>query len=141
MKLLLKRRFGIPKSIFVVILLSGLGYWVIGLSGCATVKEAAKGFLAISTKEIEETRDQAITKIVDYDYTSCYQKVEARLNQIESYIYAQRDDFIAVYISKTDTTPAGIFFKQIDKQKTQVEIASPATDTKEYLAEKIFSAL
>ena len=118
-----------------------LGFWVIGLLGCATVKQAAKGFLAISTKEIEEARDQAIIKIVDYDYSNCYQRVEERLSQIGSYIYAQRDDFIAVYISKTDTTPAGIFFKQIDKQKTQVEIASPAKDTKEYLADKIFSAL
>ena len=35
MKLLLKRRFGIPTSIFVVILLSGLGYSVIALYGCA----------------------------------------------------------------------------------------------------------
>ena len=124
-----------------ILFIALLGYWVIGLLGCATVKQAAKGFLAISTKEIEEAREQAIIKIVDYDYTSCYQKVKERLKQIESYIYAQRDDFIAVYISKTDTTPAGIFFKQIDQQKTQVEIASPAADTKEYLAEKIFSAL
>ena len=124
-----------------ILFIALLGYWIFGLLGCATVKQAAKGFLAISTKEIEEAREQAIIKIVDYDYTSCYQKVKERLKQIESYIYAQRDDFIAVYISKTDTTPAGIFFKQIDQQKTQVEIASPAADTKEYLAEKIFSAL
>jgi acyl-CoA thioesterase-1 len=35
MKLLLKRHFGIPKVIFLVILLSGLGCCVIGLAGCA----------------------------------------------------------------------------------------------------------
>ena len=37
MKLLIKKHFGIPTSIFVVILLSGLGYSVIALYGCAGV--------------------------------------------------------------------------------------------------------
>ena len=124
---------------YLVILL--FCYFVIGLSGCACLKEGVKGFLAISTKDIENVRDKAIVKIIDYDYLSCYKIVEAKLTEIGSYIYAKKEDLIAVYISKTDTTPAGVFFKEIDKLKTQVEVASPAKDTKEYLAEKIFSAL
>jgi len=39
MKLLFKRRFGIPTSIFIVILLSGLGYSVIALCSCASVSK------------------------------------------------------------------------------------------------------
>jgi len=126
------------KRILVIALLS---YCIIALLGCAYLKEGTKGFLAISTKEIENVRDKAIVKIVDYDYNSCYQKVENKLIEIGSYIYAKKKDLIAVYISQADTTPAGVFFKEIDKQKTQLEIASPAKDTKEYLAEKIFTAL
>ena len=118
-----------------------MGYCVIGLLGCACLKEGAKGFLAISTKDIENARDKAIVRIVDYDYSSCYQRVEDRLIRIGSYIYAKDEDLIAVYISGTDTTPAGVFFKEIDKQKTELSITSPAKDTKEYLAEKIFSVL
>ncbi len=141
MKLFFKRRFGIPRSIFVAILLAGLGYWILGLAGCAYIKETVKQFLAVSTKEIEEVRDQAIVRIVDCDYSSCYKKVQDKLTEIGSYIYAKRKDLIAVYISQTDTTPAGVFFRQIDKYKTELSIASPAKDTKEYLAEQIFSAL
>jgi len=126
------------KRILVIALLS---YCIIALLGCAYLKEGTKGFLAISTKEIENVRDKAIVKVVDYDYNSCYKKVEARLLEIGSYVYAKRDDLIAVYISQTDTTPAGVFFKKVDENKTQLEITSPAQDTKEYLAEKIFSVL
>lgn len=154
MKLFFKRRFGIPRSILVVILFSGLVCWVVNLTGCAcfrrtakkalsisNLKETAKQVLAISTKELEDSRDKAIVKIVDYDYATCYQNVTDTLIGIGSYIYAKKEDLIAVYISQTDTTPAGVFFKQIDKDKTQVEIVSPAADTKEYLAENIFSVL
>ena len=124
-----------------ILVIGLLGCLVIGLSGCACVKETIKGFFAISTKEIENVRDKAIVKIVDYDYDICYQRVEARLVEIGSYVYVRGKDLLAVYISQTDTTPAGVFFKKIDTQNTQLEIASLAKDTKEYLAEKIFSAL
>jgi hypothetical protein len=122
-----------------ILIIGLLGYWVLGLVGCACVKEGIKQFLAISTKEIENVRDKAIVRIVDYDYFSCYRMVEERLSEIGSHIYARKKDLIAVYISQTDTTPAGIFFKEIDMTKTELSIASPAADTKEYLAEKIFS--
>ena len=126
------------RRLLVIVLLS---FCLTSLLGCACIKEATRGFLGISTKEIENARDKAIVKIVGYDYSSCYKIVEARLTEIGSYTYAKRDDLIAVYISPTDTTPAGIFFKEINKRKTQLEIVSPAADTKEYLAQKIFSAL
>ena len=140
MKLFFKRRFGIPRSIFVAMLLAGLGCWILGLAGCACITEGTRQFLSISTKELENVRGGAIVKIVDYDYSSCYKKVEEVFAAIGSYIYVKREDLIAVYISKTDTTPAGVFFRRIDEQRTELSIASPAKDTKEYLAEQIFSA-
>jgi hypothetical protein len=109
--------------------------------GCASFREGMKGFLGISTKDIEDSKDKAIVKIVDCDFSSCYQRVEEILSEIGSHIYSKRKDLIAVYISQTDTTPAGIFFKQINEYKTELSIASPAKDTKEYLAVKIFPAL
>jgi hypothetical protein len=127
------------KRIFLIGLF--LGYCVIVMAGCACLKEGMRGFLGISTRDIENARDKAIVRVVDYDYSSCYRKVQARLVEIGSYIYAKRKDLIAVYISSSDTTPAGIFFKQLDEQKTELSITSPAADTREYLAEKILSAL
>jgi len=122
-----------------VLIIGLLSYWVILSAGCACLKEGTRGFLGISTREIENARDKAIVRIVDYDYNSCFKMVEARLAEIESYIYTKRRDLIAVYISPTDTTPAGVFFREVDGQKTELSIASPAADTREYLAEKIFS--
>ncbi len=125
------------KLIFILL----VACFIFSSLGCACLKESMRGLLAISTKEIENARSSAIVRIFDYDYQTCYSKVEASLSAIDSYIYAKRDDLIAVYVSQTDTTPAGVFLKKIDSNKTQLEIASPAEDAKEYLAEKIFSAL
>ncbi|MBL7081351.1 MAG: hypothetical protein ISS44_02120 [Candidatus Omnitrophica bacterium] len=111
------------------------------LGGCTHLKETTKSILAISTKDIENARGQAIIKIVDCDYSICYQKVQDILTDMGSYIYAKKPDLIAVYISEADTTPAGIFFKDIGQTKTQLEIASPSTDTKEYLATRIFEEI
>lgn len=115
------------------------GCLVLACCGCASLKEGTRQFLAISTRDIENSRSAAIAATVEYAYADCYQMVEDRLVEIGSYIYARRKGLIAVYISSTDTTPAGVFFEEIDAQKTRLEIASPAADTKEYLAEKIFA--
>ena len=115
-----------------ILVIGLLGYWLIASVGCASLGHRVRGFLGISTKGIENARDKAIVKIVDYDYNSCYKMVEKRLSEIDAYVYVRRKDLIAVYISSTDTTTAGIFFKEIDKQKTQVEISCPAPGKKDY---------
>ncbi len=124
-----------------ILVMGLLGYWLIALVGCASLGQKAKGFLGISTREIEDVRDKAIVRIVDYDYNSCYRMVEEELSEIEAYVYTRRKDLIAFYMSRTDTTTAGIFFKEIDKQKTQVEVACPVVYKKEQLAGEIFAAL
>jgi hypothetical protein len=48
---------------------------------------------------------------------------------------------IAIYVSETDTTPVGLFFKEIDKSNTQVEVSSPSTYAKELISEKVFKLL
>ncbi len=124
-----------------ILVIGLIAYWLIASVGCACLKHGTRRFLGVSTRGIENARDKAIVKIVDHSYNSCYKMVEEQLSEIDAYVYTRRKDLIAVYISSTDTTTAGIFFKEIDKQKTQVEIACPVADKKEYLAEKIFTAL
>ena len=124
-----------------ILIIVVLGCCIIPIAGCAFLKEGTKSFLGISTRGIENARSEAIVKIIDYKLQSCYQKVESRLKEIGSYIYAKDENMIAVYISKTDTTPAGVFFRQLDNGKTEVSIASAAKDTKEYLADKVFEKL
>ena len=126
---------------YCIILL--LGYSLIGLLGCATIIEGAKGLAGISTRSLENARKDAITKNFDYDYSSCYAKTEEILKRMKAYIYAQsiKKHMIAVYVSEWDTTPVGLFFKEIDANNTQVEVSSLSIYAKEFISGKVFSVL
>jgi hypothetical protein len=128
------------------------------LGGCVTIKEAAKCVAGVSTKVLEDGRKDAIKKTFNCDHTTCYNKTLEKLKQIGTYIYAEdrKKQMIAIYVHKatepetatneteftiTDTTPVGIFFKEIDAKNTQIEVSSPCTYAKEFISTKIFSTL
>src|SRR3989344_4463785 len=113
------------------------------LSGCAMVTEGAKGIAGISTKSLEDSRKEAIVKTVNDDYQTAYNKAKEVLVNTGSYIYAEdtKNKMIAVYVTKEDTTPVGIFFKEIEANKTQIEVSSPSTYAKELIAVRLFMML
>ena len=120
-----------------------LSYCSIVLLGCATVKEAAKGFMGISTQSLEKARKDAIIKTFNYDYLACYAKTMDVLKSMQAYIYTQsiKKHMIAIYVSEQDTTPVGLFFKEIDAANTQVEVSSLSTYAKEFISGKVFPVL
>jgi hypothetical protein len=111
--------------------------------GCASIKEAGRGVAGISTKILEEKRDQASKKVFTYDYNTCYGKVKDILVKSGSYIYAEdtTKHLIAVYLSEEDTTPVGIFLQELSKGETEVQVSSPSTFAKELILDKISSGL
>lgn len=113
------------------------------LFGCVSLKETTRGFMGVSTKVLEDNRPSAITKTFNYDYFTCYTKTTDILKKIKAYTYSKdiKKHMIAIYVSEEDTTPVGIFFKEIDAENTQVEIASPSTYAKELISSKLFSEL
>lgn len=113
------------------------------LSGCQIVWEGTKGFAGVSTKALEENRKDAITKTFKYDYSTCYAMTLDTLKRMHAYIYAQGIDrhMIAIYVSDWDTTPVGLFFKEIDAANTQVEVSSLSTYAKEFISKNLFSVL
>lgn len=117
--------------------------FVILISGCVTVKEAAKSVAGISTKELESSRKDAVKKNFNYDYFTCYTKALDILKSIGTYIYAQdiKKHLIAIYVSELDTTAVGIFFTEAGNSNTQVEVSSRSTYAKEHIASKLFPAL
>lgn len=117
--------------------------FLISSCGCVMISDALRSVAAVSTKEVEDTRPKAILKIFNYDYTTIYAKVKATLKRTGGYIYAEntKKKMFAIYVSETDTTPVGIFFKEVDAQNTQVEVASPSTSAKELIAKRIFTRL
>ncbi len=109
------------------------------LSGCATPGDTWKEFLGVSTKGIEDARVDALTKIFDCDYKTCYEKAETLLKKMPNVSTYRKDKgMIAVYVINPDTTPVGIFFKEIDSGHTQVDVSSESTPTKEWVANNIF---
>ena len=128
-----------PCVYFVIFVLS----FVILTSGCARLTESVKGAAGISTKILEKERRDALTKNFNYDYFASYTKTLDILRQTSAYVYAQdiKKNMIAIYVSEQDTTPVGLFFKEVDAHNTQIEVASPSTYAKELIAQKVFSAL
>lgn len=110
------------------------------LTGCARLKECAKGFAGISTKVLENSRKDALKDIVAHDFDTAYDKTKEILVGREAYIYAQdrKKGMIAAYISKDDTTPVGIFLEVMDLDHTRIEVSSPSVYAKEFISALIF---
>jgi hypothetical protein len=116
---------------------------VIFISSCSILKENIKGLFGVSVVALEESRVNAIKKTFSRDYTGLYTEALDGLKSIGVYIYTQdiKKKLIAGYVSDTDTTPVGIFFQEIDKNNTQVEVSSPSTAAKEFISNKLFLTL
>ena len=114
-------------------------------SGCAGLKETAKGIAGVSTKVLEEGRANAIKKTFNFDYLAAYAKTLGILKneKVGSYIYAQdiKKHMIAIYVSEQDTTPVGVFFQKVDANNTDVQVSSPSTYAKEMISTRLFAAL
>lgn len=124
---------------FMILIFSG----VILISGCSTLEMGARELLGTSTRTVEESRPEAIKQIFNFDFNTAYEKSLESLKKMNTYIYAQdkKKQIIAVFVSEQDTTPVGVFFKEIDPNNTQVEVSSPSSYAKEYIATKLFARL
>ena len=116
-------------------------FLVSAIAGCAGMRESARGFVGVSTKEVERVRSSAIIKSFDCDLSRCSGMVEQVLAKMEAYVYARKSGMIAVYISETDTTPVGIFLSADGNTKTKIEVSSPSTYGRETIAEKLFAGI
>ena len=118
-------------------------YLLFATLGCTIIMEGAKQFVGISTKDLVDGRKQAIARTFNCDYNTCYDLTKETLQRMGAYIYAEDpgEQMIAIYISQEDTTPVGLFFREIDASKTQIEVSSPSTYAKEFISEKVFSSL
>ena len=113
------------------------------MAGCASMEEMGKGFLGISTKEIENNRASSAKKVFSLEYKICYNRALGVLKSIDSYVYAKdsRKNMVAVYVSEADTTPVGIFFRKVDAAHTEVEVSSESTFARDYISGAIFDEL
>ena len=113
------------------------------LSSCAGTKEALKGFIGISTKVLEDGRGTAVKKDFGDDLAVIHNKTRKILLDYGAYIYCDdlKENLIAIYVSKEDTTPVGIFLTDIGRKSTRIEVSSPSTYAKETIAKVVFTSL
>ncbi|MFA4842250.1 MAG: hypothetical protein WC658_00210 [Candidatus Omnitrophota bacterium] len=112
--------------------------FIIFTSGCATVTEGAKGIAGLSTKALEEGRQDAVKNIYNYNQSECLGQIKQLLQNTGSYIYARSKNMLAIYISEEDTTPVGIFFKDLGGNRTEIEVSSSSTYGKELISARIY---
>ncbi len=138
------------KNLKVFLTLLPFTFLLFTFSGCAHVMENAvesvKVVAGLSTKELEAARPKAAKKTFNYDYKACYEKAREFAAKKEFYLYAKDKQMIALYLNsdpvpEMSTTPVGLFFKEIDANNTQVEVASQSAYAKELIAERLFAVL
>ena len=106
----------------------------------ATPAEVFKGFFAVSTRELEELKKDAMVKVFEYDYKTCYDKTLALVKKMpDTTIYAEKKDLIAVYCTCLNSTPVGIFFEEVDSTHTRVLLSSASSRAKDWVAANVFS--
>lgn len=111
-----------------------------GVSYSATPAEAFKSFFAVSTKELEELKKDAMVKVFAYDYKTCYEKTLALVEKMpDTQIYAKDKGVIAVYCLALNNTPVGIFFEEVDASHTKVLLSSASSRAKDWVASNVFS--
>ncbi len=111
------------------------------LGGCASLKEGARGFAGVSTRALEEFRNEAAVKEFVMEYDACYNKASKILTRIGTYAYARRRDMIAVYLSETDTTPVGVFLTQLGPAHTRLEVSSPSSFARDKVSGVLFALM
>lgn len=109
--------------------------------GCATLTEGLKRLVGISTQDLEKIRKNATARVFEKDYKACRKAVEKGLPKIKGAVIYENDpkrDMIAIYYVDVNTTPVGIFFKEVDPAHTEIGVASEAPDAQAYIAKKLF---
>lgn len=111
------------------------------LSGCAASQiEMTRDVIGNSIKDVEDSRKDAVSKEFDHDRMDCYAKIEKLLEKMpHTSIYFEDEDVIAVFYMNPNTTPVGVFFTDIGKGRTKVEVSSPATGARDWVAKNVFS--
>lgn len=122
--------------------ITGLMVCLLLFGGCAGVKEGMRGFAGISTKVLEESRSSALNKTIPAAFEECFARTEVFLSAAGCYLYAKDKNkgLLAVYVSETDTTPVGCFLSRVDSGTTKLEVSSPGTAAREFVAGKVFGA-
>jgi hypothetical protein len=114
------------------------------MAGCAGVLEAGRGIAGTSTKILEESKPQAVSRVVAMDEAQVLQKIEEQVvPSLNAYVYARVPEkhLIAIYASENDTTPVGIYTVATADGGTMISVSSPSIYAKESILQAVYDVL
>ena len=126
------------KRIIVVFLLFFLG--------CSPLEISR--LLGAGTRPFKE-QGKVYAKIFDSDFFSCYEQITRDLKEMQTSFYrgSREQSFIVVthfngvFAQCSEATEVAIFFTEVDKVKTKVEVTSLNYSLAEFVASKLFDDL
>lgn len=115
------------------------------LGGCSHVAELSKTLWGSSTRALEKSRAEAISKTYACDYSACFDSLLAVAKEKELTVFIKdrrKSRVVLMHIpGSIETTEVGVFFLSFGPQETKLEIASLSQSARDVVAEMIFSAL
>lgn len=117
------------------------------LAGCSSA-QMRKEFMSMSPSDVTGARNK-YTKVLNMSAADCLDKTRAILKGMGTTIvkydknnyFIAADQFEVFFQSCINTTEVGIVFKELEANKTQVEVASDSPNLAESVALELFTKL
>ena len=119
---------------------------ILSLPGCALLG-ATCAFLGTPIKTLQQEKIK-YTKVVDKDIDYCYKNTLDLLKDWKAVVYDKKDKlyiaaicFNKVFNNCIDTTEVAFFFKEIEANKTEIEVSSLNHRLSNFASQKLFEHL
>ncbi len=118
---------------------------IVGVSGCAGLKDLPKTIWGSSTRVLEQERPNALVKIYEKDYWTCY-KAALEVVKKKKYVLYKKDEVRGLMVimgipGSVNTTEVGVFFVELNDHQTRIELSSLSTNAKRLLYKGLFHGM
>lgn len=98
------------------------------------------GLPGVTGHAYAEEREGALSKTFNYDYSTCYWKMDGILKAMPHVsVYSEKYDKILLFYIYPNTTQVSVYFTSIDPTHTKVEVVSESSSAKNWIADNLFS--
>lgn len=130
----------------IKIFFPGLGiFLVLGLLGCATIKNTPATIVGYSVYDLEKRRATGDAQVFDASFVQCYQAVLriAKENQYTVFYQSLEKSLIVLMDvpHSVNTTEVGVFFQTVSSGKVKVEITSRSSFAQKIVSDFFYSEL
>lgn len=116
------------------------------LTSCSPLETARLAGMSLKTFK---TKGKVSSQTFEKDKATCYKQAEKIIKDLEAILYrgSLKKEFIVsmgynqIFPAASYSTEVALFFQEIDKNKTKIQISSLNHNLSEFISEKIFNEL